>query len=103
MERHVLQTGQVIASFTSCKNKKTFKIVHNTGIQSKYRKIWTKKKPVFGHFSRSVNNGRSGMYDRKAIPTCRYFAQDKHRFNRHVKFTLIEIVPNTNKPKESIN
>ena len=39
-------------------------------------------------------------FERNVIPVCRYFSQDKHRFNKHAQFTLIESITNTNKRKE---
>ena len=41
-------------------------------------------------------------FERNVIPACRYFSQDKHRFNKHAQFTLIESITNTNKRKEAL-
>ena len=53
------------------------------------------------HFFLRFNNHRSDVIDRKAIPPCRHYVQEKRRFNIHVKFTLIESITNTNKSKDS--
>lgn len=43
---------------------------------------------------------RSNVFDRNVISACRHFAQNKHRFNKHAKFTLIGSITNTNKLKD---
>ena len=53
-------------------------------------------------FNLHLNNCRSDIFDRSAIPTCRYFTQGKYKFNKHTKLTLIESITNINKPKESL-
>ena len=53
-------------------------------------------------FKLCLNRHRSDVFDRNAIPACCHFTREKHRFNKHVKFTLIESTTNTNKPKEVI-
>ena len=53
-------------------------------------------------FNLLLNNLRSHVFDKYAILACLHFAQDKHRFNEHAKFTLFESITNTNKPKEVI-
>ena len=44
------------------------------------------------------NNHRSDVLDRN-LPVFHHFAQDKHRFNKHARFTLIESITETNNPK----
>ena len=53
-------------------------------------------------FNLGLNNNRSDIFDRNTIPACRHFVQDKYRFNRHAKFTLIESITNTNKPRKAL-
>ena len=53
-------------------------------------------------FNLHLNNHRSDIFDRNLIPACCHFPQDKHRFNKHAKFTLNENIANTNKPKGAI-
>ena len=51
-------------------------------------------------FRLRLNDHRYDVFDRNGIPTCHHFAQDKHRFNKHAKFTLIESIANANKQKK---
>ena len=53
-------------------------------------------------FNLCLNNHTSDVFDRNAIPTCRHFAQDKHRFNQHAKSKFIESITNNNKPKQTV-
>ena len=53
-------------------------------------------------FNLRLNNDRSDVFDRNAIPACYHFDQDKHGFNKHAKFTLMESIANTNKTNEAI-
>ena len=45
---------------------------------------------------------RSDIFDRNAIPARPHFAQGKHRFNKHAKYTLTKSITSTNKPKKSL-
>ena len=46
-------------------------------------------------FTLRLNNHRCDVFDRHAILSCRYFAQEKHRFNKHAKFTLTVSITST--------
>ena len=49
------------------------------------------------------NNHQSNVSHPNATPpVCRHFAQSKHDFNTHAKFTLIETITNRNNPTEVI-
>ena len=45
-------------------------------------------------FNLHLNNSRSDIIHKNAIPTCSYFPQSKHRFNKRIKFALIERMAN---------
>ena len=53
-------------------------------------------------FNLCLNNCRFDLFNRNTIPACCHFSQDKHRFNKYPKFTLIESLTNTTKPKETL-
>ena len=53
-------------------------------------------------FNVHLNNHSSNVFDTNAISTCHCFSQDKHRFNKHAKLSLIGSITNTNKPKETL-
>lgn len=85
-------------SFRSCNNENIFKIFHN--LISK-RQFWSTLWSVFYPDYRKLQfDYRSNVFDRNVISACRHFAQNKHRFNKHAKFTLIGSITNTNKLKD---
>ena len=100
---------EATTSFTSCKNKKTFQIFYNLTCKNKFlihlnefvlcKLQYVEKSEI--QFTSSLDNHRPDVFDRNIIPACRHFAQGKHKFSKHVKFTLTESITNTSKLKET--
>ena len=42
-------------------------------------------------FKLCLNRHKSDVFDRNAIPACCHFTREKHRFNKHVKFTWLKV------------
>ena len=81
---------EITTSFTSYKNKKTLKIFQILTCDRNFfvyltKCVSCKLQPSKSEtsFNLRLNNHRSVAFHRNAIRACRYFLQDKRRFNKY--------------------
>ena len=101
---------QKITAFKSQQAKKMYKIFHNVNCASSYviyliecflcSKQYIVKVEV--SFNIRLNDHRKDVKKVDPIMACKHFQQENHNFNKHVKFTIIDLLTNTSKSKETL-
>ena len=101
---------KTITIFKRQQTNKTWKIFHKTNCKTEYaiylleRIICNLQYVSVGKnetpFNFRLNNHRKDVKDPKAILADKHFNKHVHSFNKHVRFTLIDRLTNTNLDKE---
>ena len=94
--------------FKSLQTNRSFKIHHTVNCTSEYviylMECILCSKQYVGKaetaFNIRLNNHRKDVKKANAILACKHFQSPNHNFNQHAKFTIIDKLTNTNKPKE---
>ena len=97
-------------TFISHQRKRKFKIYHKINCKSEYviclieRTLCNKRYAGKAEtpFNIRLNNYRKDTKDPNAILACKYFRQQGHSFNSHVKSIILDKLVNTSSSKDSL-